>query len=238
MIYFILIAASFIAAFVSGAAGFGGALLLLPVVTLCVGSEVAVPVLTIAQLIGNLSRMAFGFKQIKWKPVGLFLITALPLSALGAFGFSVLSKSLVTRAIGLVLILLVLLKYFKILQFKPSYKTLIGGGAVVGLLSGIAGSAGPIGAAVFLSLGLTPVAYIASEATTATLMHLLKTVIYGKLVNIDMVAISTGLIMGESMVLGTFCANRIIKKMNKYKFQIYVVVLLCLVGIYMMVFSS
>lgn len=39
-IYFVLILTSFIAAFVSGAAGFGGALLLLPVVTACVGAEV------------------------------------------------------------------------------------------------------------------------------------------------------------------------------------------------------
>ncbi|MEW5920536.1 MAG: sulfite exporter TauE/SafE family protein [Bacillota bacterium] len=84
-IYSALILTSFIAAFVSGAAGFGGALLLLPVVTACVGAEVAVPVLTLAQLIGNLSRMAFGFRQIDWKSVGLFCATALPLAALGAF---------------------------------------------------------------------------------------------------------------------------------------------------------
>lgn len=107
-IYFILILTSFIAAFISGAAGFGGALLLLPVVTACVGAEAAVPVLTIAQLIGNISRMAFGLKQIDWKSVGLFCATALPLAALGAFGFSVLPKDIVSRCIGGVLIALVL----------------------------------------------------------------------------------------------------------------------------------
>ncbi len=47
----ILIFSSFVAALVSGAAGFGGFLLLLPVVTACVGAEIAVPVLTLAQLI-------------------------------------------------------------------------------------------------------------------------------------------------------------------------------------------
>ena len=109
MIYAVLILSSFIAAFVSGAAGFGGALLLLPVVTACVGAEVSVPVLTIAQLIGNLSRMAFGIKQIDWKSVELFCATALPLAALGAFGFSVLPKDMVTRCIGGVLIILVLI---------------------------------------------------------------------------------------------------------------------------------
>ncbi|MDF2654925.1 MAG: putative permease [Bacillota bacterium] len=56
----ILVLSSFIASLISGAVGFGGSILLLPAVIACVGAETAVPVLTIAQLIGNLSRMAFG----------------------------------------------------------------------------------------------------------------------------------------------------------------------------------
>lgn len=234
-IYIVLILSGFIAALISGAAGFGGALLLLPVLTLCVGAEVAVPVLTIAQLIGNLSRMAFGLKQIDWKKVALFSITAIPLSALGAFGFSIISKSIVTRGIGAVLIALVILKYYGILKFKPNNKTLIFGGAVTGLLSGLAGSAGPIGAAVFLSFGLPPVAYIASEAATATAMHIVKIIVYGKLVNIPFKAASLGLLIGIAMIFGTYVANRFIKNMKKEVFQKYVAVLLCVVGAYMLI---
>ncbi|HEX2938181.1 MAG TPA: sulfite exporter TauE/SafE family protein [Ruminiclostridium sp.] len=237
-IYFVLILTSFIAAFVSGAAGFGGALLLLPIVTACVGAAVAVPVLTLAQLIGNLSRMAFGFKQIDWKSVGLFSVTALPLAALGAFGFSVLPTAVVTRCIGGILIILVLFKATKKIEFKNSKKAMIIGGAATGLLSGLAGSGGPIGAAAFLTLGLPPVAYIASEATTATAMHILKTVIYSKLIGLDLSALLTGLAMGAAMIAGTFVANRIIKKIEKGKFQIYVAVLLCIVGAYMLIFGG
>jgi len=42
--YIILILCSFIAALISGAAGFGGSLLLLPVVTAYVVTEIAVPI--------------------------------------------------------------------------------------------------------------------------------------------------------------------------------------------------
>lgn len=217
--YAVLILSSFTAALISGAAGFGGALLLLPVLTLYAGAELAVPVLTIAQLIGNLSRMAFGLNQIEWKKVLLFSITAVPLSALGAFGFSILSKSMVTRAIGAVLILLGALKYLGILKFKPNDKTLIFGGAVTGLLSGLAGSAGPIGAAVFLSFGLPPVAYIASEAATATVMHITKILVYGKLVNLPPDTINLGLLMGLAMIFGTYVANRFIRNMKKKFFK-------------------
>lgn len=238
MVYFVLTFASFIAALVSGAAGFGGALLLLPVVTACVGAEVAVPILTLAQLIGNISRMGTGLKQIKWDAVGWFCLTALPLSALGAFGFSALPKDIVTRCIGAALILLVIFKIKKIFELKGTKRTLLIGGAITGGLSGLAGSAGPIGAAVFLSLGLPPVAYIASEAATATAMHILKTVIYSKLTSLTLEALVTGLAMGMAMVAGTLVANKFIKNMDKDKFQKYVAILLCIVGGYMLIFGG
>lgn len=238
MIYFILILASFLAALVSGAAGFGGSLLLLPIVIACVGAEVAVPVLTLAQLIGNISRMGTGLKQIKWDAVGWFCLTALPLSALGAFGFSVLPKDIVTRCIGAVLILLVFFKIKKIFELKGNKRTLLIGGAITGGLSGLAGSGGPIGAAVFLSLGLPPIAYIASEATTATAMHILKTVVYSKLTSLTLEALLTGLVMGVAMVGGTMIANKFIKNMDEDKFQKYVAILLCIVGAYMLIFGA
>ncbi len=163
----LLALAAFAAAAISGAAGFGGALLLLPLLVATVGAREAVPLLTIAQLIGNFSRVAFGCREIEWKPVGLFLLGAVPLSVLGALSFVQLPKEWVTRGIGVAILLFVLLKHFGVLQDKAGLAVLVTGGGVVGFLSGLVGSAGPLGAAVFLSLGLPPVAYIASEATTA-----------------------------------------------------------------------
>lgn len=109
------------------------------------------------------------------------------------------------------------------------------GGAATGLLSGLAGSGGPVGAAAFLTLGLPPVAYVASEAATATAVHILKTVIYSKLVVLDLSASLTGFAMGGAMAAGTFTANRIIKNMEKGRFQIYIAILLCVVGAYMLI---
>ncbi|MPM05643.1 hypothetical protein SDC9_51933 [bioreactor metagenome] len=236
--WIVLILASFLAALISGAAGFGGALLLLPVITYYIGAEAAVPVITLAQLIGNLARMASGFRQIKWSAVGWFCLTALPLSALGAFGFTVLPKDIVTRCIGGALILLVVFKMCKLFELKGSRATLLVGGAVTGGLSGLAGSGGPIGAAVFLSLGLSPVAYIASEATTAVAMHALKTVVYSKLASLTIETLLLGLAMGAAMVAGTFAANRFIRRMEKGRFQTFVAVLLCVVGLYMLIFGA
>lgn len=238
MVYLILILSSFMAALVSGAAGFGGSLLLLPIVTACTGAELAVPILTLAQLMGNIARVLSGWKEIDWRSSACFCLTALPLAALGAFGFSILPKDLVSRCIGGALILLVILKRKNIFELKGNRKTLLVGGAVTGGLSGLVGSGGPIGAAVFLSLNLSPVAYIASEASTATAMHLLKTIIYSKMSNVTPQALLVGAIMGIAMVAGTFVANKLIKNISRNKFQKYVAVLLCVVGAYMLIFGE
>lgn len=231
----VLFICSFIAALISGAAGFWGFLLLLPIVAACVGVEMAIPVLTISQLLGNISRMTAGWHEIDWKSVGWFSITSLPLAALGAFGFSLLPKDIVTRCIGLVLIILVIIKLLSGKNLPKGKNTLLIGGAITGGLSGLCGSGGPIGATVFLTLDLAPVAYIASEAATATSMHILKMIIYSKLATMTVNSLMIGVGMGVCMIFGTYVANHLIKNMNKNRFQKYVAVLLCIVGFYMII---
>ncbi|AWK53141.1 sulfite exporter TauE/SafE family protein [Clostridium beijerinckii] len=234
-IYVVLFIGSFFAAAISGAAGFGGALLLLPLLSKTIGTEIAVPILTIAQLIGNLSRAFFGFRQITWKPVFVFIIGAVPLSILGAFSFVEVPKDLITRGIGFTIILFVALKYFKVLKFKPNNITILIGGAVVGLISGLVGSAGPIGAALFLSLNLTPTSYIASEAVTAIAMHISKTIIYQKYLGIGFYTIGIGLFMGFAMILGTWAGKKIIDKMQKERFIKFVGILMTVIGLQMLI---
>jgi hypothetical protein len=233
----ILFVGGFLAAAISGAAGFGGALLLLPLLTKTIGTTMAVPVLTIAQLIGNLSRAFFGFKQIKWKPVLLFILGAVPMSILGAYSFVEVPKEIVTHLIGFAIILFVLLKYYDILKFKTTSSIIVFVGGITGFISGLVGSAGPIGAALFLSLNLPPISYIASEAMTAIAMHVTKTLIYQKYLGIGLPTLLTGLFIGISMILGTWVGMRLITKIPKKQFNKFVGLLLCIIGLQMMLFT-
>ena len=231
----LLFAAAFSAAAISGAAGFGGALLLLPLLVATVGVTQAVPLLTIAQLIGNLSRAGFGFTQIQWKPVGLFLLGAIPFSLVGALSFVQSPKELITRAIGAAILVFVALKYFGLLEIKSGRAVLIGGGGLVGFLSGLVGSAGPLGAAIFFSLGLPPVAYIASEATTALAMHGVKTVVYQHYIVLNREFWFLAALMGVAMVLGTWSAKRVIERMPRETFQRFVAIMLVAIAGYMVI---
>jgi len=235
--YIMLFAGGFLAAAISGAAGFGGALLLLPLLTKVLGVTLAIPVLTVAQIIGNLSRVWFGFNQINWKYVNIFILGAIPMAVLGAFSFINAPKELITRIVGLTIVAFVALKYFKIVKFQPNNKTMLIGGCIVGLISGLVGSAGPIGAALFLSLGLPPVSYIASEAVTAVAMHVTKIVIYQKYLDIGLRGLEIGLFIGIAMILGTWVGKKIIEKLPRVIFVKFVGILLLLIGLQMMIWG-
>jgi uncharacterized protein len=154
----------------AGAAGFGGALFLLPALTYAVGPKAAVPVLTLAQLFGNVSRAGFGWREIQWRPVLLFSAGAIFASILGARLFVQLPSPWINRSIGVLLLIVVSLRHIPIGKGMVVPENLLApAGAVVGFLSAVVGSAGPLGAVVFLGLKLPPTAYIATEAVTASL---------------------------------------------------------------------
>ena len=148
----------------------------LPVLTFTVGAKAAVPILTVAQLLGNLSRAGFGWRDIRWRPAFFFSAGAVPASIIGSRLFVALPSALILRLIGVFLLVIVALRHTRLGKRKMPEGLLAPAGAGVGFLSAVAGSAGPLGAAVFLSLHLPARAYVASEAVTAVLMHLAKSI--------------------------------------------------------------
>lgn len=233
--YALLFIGAFAAAAISGAAGFGGALLLLPILLRVVGVEAAVPLLTMAQLIGNLARVSFYCREIRWRPVGMFLIAAIPAAILGAVSFVSLPMEIGTRLIGGAILCFVLLRMSGLAKFEPSNLLLIAGGVMVGFLSGLVGSSGPLGAAIFLALGLPPTAYIASEATTALAMHAAKIFVYKSSLDLGSEFWSLGLTLGLMMILGTWASKHIVKRIPTDRFPKLVGVLLVAIALQMLI---
>jgi len=227
----ILFAVSFLSATISGAAGFGGAVVLLPVLTSIVGVKSAVPILTIGQIFGNASRVWWGRHELKWKPIIFFLLTAIPLTILGSYLFTDIDSDKIKIGIGVFLIILVIYRRTKIEKIELGESGMLIGGGLTGFLSGLAGSAGPLGAAFFLGLNLTATAYVASEAFTALIMHLTKTIVYKKYSFIEQTELYYGLFIGVAMMLGSWTGKKIIEKLNRDKFILLVEILLIISGL-------
>ncbi len=110
------------------------------------------------------------------------------------------------------------------INLKANPLLLIVGGGFVGFLSGLVGSAGPLAAAIFLSLGLPSVAYIASEGTTALVMHGVKIIMYQQYISLDQDLWVLAALMGIAMIIiiGSWTAKRIIEHIPQKKFEQYV----------------
>ena len=219
MMYLILILVGCVAGLLSGSVGFGGGMILLPTITYFYGIEVAVPVSTIAQMLSNLSKVGMGWREINWKAVGRFLILAVPFTALGAFGFAKVPKGPMTIVLSSFLIVFAVMKIMGKMQLPHKPMTMIAGGGVTGFINGLLGISGPLSSAVFLTLELAPVSYIASEATAAAVMHIVKAIVYGKLNLMSGNIFLSGLMIGCAMMLGNFIAMRCIRNVNKKLYQ-------------------
>lgn len=231
----VLVAVGLLAGLLSGSVGFGGAMVLLPVATYFFGIEVAIPTCTIAQLLSNLSRVLMGWKDVKWRSVGMFLLTAAPLTALGAYGFTIAPKVLMTRILCVFLVVFAVLKLMGKMQLPRKPATMLVGGGITGFINGLLGISGPMSSAVFLTLGFSPVSYIASEAAAATVMHVVKTIVFGKLDLINSSIIFTGLGIAAAMIAGNFISMRLIRNIHTPTYQRVVAACMIALSIFMFI---
>ena len=67
------------AATLAAVSGFGGAAVLLPALVAIFGIREVIPILTVAQLIGNGARVWFNGRELNWSVIGWFTVGAVPL---------------------------------------------------------------------------------------------------------------------------------------------------------------
>lgn len=231
----ILIIAGFVSGLLSGTVGFGGGMILLPAMTSCYGIEVAVPMCTISQLLSNIFRVASGFKSIRWRKVAFFLLPAAPLTVLGAYWFVVVPKVLMTRILCVLLIVFAFLDMTEKVRLPRSRWTMLAGGGVCGVVNGLLSLSGPISSAIFLTLGLSPVAYIASEAAASTVMHIIQISAYGGFGLISGHTVWKGLVTGAAMVFGNWIAFKKIKNLKRkiYRRTVAIVMIVCSIWLFL-----
>ena len=225
--------ATLIASALSGTVGFGGAILLLPILTGAVGVAKAVPILTVIQIVGNASRVFFAHNDIDWPAVRAYLITGVPFAMLGAYSFVSAPKAMILRVIGVAILLFIALKLVGLNKWRVQRKDLPVVGALVGYISGLIGTAGPIGAVVFMSLNLSPLAYISTDAFSSLVMHVVKSSVYhgaGSCMSADVLLMS---VMCITTIVGTYIGTKIAARIPKQAFQYAVITLVAISALQM-----
>lgn len=205
----ILFAVALVASTLAAVTGFGGAAVLLPVLVAFFGMRAAVPILTVAQLVGNGSRVWFNRRELNWRVVGWFALGGVPMALLGGYLFAAAPLTKLTRLLGAFLLLVVLWRHLRP-QLSRSFPTpafaAIGAGS--SFLSALLGSVGPIMAPFFLAYGLVKGAYIGTEALCTVVMHVTKLFAYGQAAVLGWSDALTGLALGPVMIAGSFWARK------------------------------
>lgn len=215
----ILALTALLASTLAAVTGFGGAAVLLPVLVAIFGVREAIPILTVAQLIGNGSRVWFNRQEVDWRVVAWFAAGGVPMALLGGYLFAKAPLSALTRLLGAFLLLIVVWRHVRPRRSEPfPVVTFAGIGAGASFLSALLGSVGPIMAPFFLAYGLLKGAYIGTEASSTVVMHVTKLVAYRQTDVLTWAGVLVGLTLGPIMIIGSWLGKRIVDRLPERVF--------------------
>ena len=230
--HFLLLAGgAFLASMLAAVAGFGGSAVLLPGLVLVFGVRDAIPILTVAQLIGNLSRVWFNRRELDLPVVGWFALGGVPAALIGGFLFASAPLALLTRLLGIFLIAVVVCRHTgKSSTARLPLRAFPFLGAVFSFLSALLGSVGPIMLPFFLAYGLVKGALIGTEALATVVMHVTKLFAYRSTTILTTHSITVGLALGSIMILGSFVGKKILDRLPERIFVLLIEATLIIAG--------
>jgi uncharacterized membrane protein YfcA len=157
---------------------------------------------------------------VDWRACAAYSAPAIPAAALGARTLLELPSRTVDISIGLFLVAMVPARHWLAgRRFRLSLWHLALGGAVIGYLTGIVVSTGPLSVPLFLFYGLTKGAFLATEAASSLGMYLSKSVTFERFGALTGEVALQGLIAGSSLMFGAFIAKGFVLRLEPEMFR-------------------
>jgi uncharacterized membrane protein YfcA len=220
---------------ISGIVGFGSSIMLMPVLVIVYGPLQAVPIMAIAAILANVSRVLIWWREVDWRACAAYALTAAPAAALGARTLLVLPPALIEGALGIFFLLMIPARRWLAahgLRLRPRHLLVIGAG--IGFLTGIVVTTGPITAPIFMAAGLVKGAFIATEAAGSLAVYLSKTAVFRQFGALPAPVVMQGLITGASLMAGAWVARRFVLRLHPDRFRLLMDALMLLSGLAML----
>jgi uncharacterized membrane protein YfcA len=172
---------------------------------------------------------------VDWRVTAAYSATAVPGAVLGARTLLTLPAGIVEVVLGIFFISMIFVRRWMAAQdwkLNLWHMALVGG--VIGFITGIVVSTGPINAPFILAYGLVKGAYLATEAMGSLAIYVAKVITFRSLGALPLEIMAKGLIIGSSLVAGAFIAKRVVVKLDPQKFRLMMDGLLMVAGLTML----
>lgn len=233
--FFFVLVVGLLAGTISGIVGTGSSIMLMPVLVYHYGPKEAVPIMAVAAVMANLSRILAWWHEVDWRACAAYSLTGIPAAALGARTLLVLPSHAVDIAIGLFLIAMVPVRHWLARhRLQAGLWHLAIGGAVIGYLTGIVVSTGPLSVPLFLFYGLSKGAFLATEAASSLGLYLSKSITFERFGALTPDIALKGLIAGSSLMSGAFVAKRFVLRLEPDAFRLVMDAIMISAGIVML----
>ena len=218
--YALVLVVGYIAGVVSGIVGTGATIILLPVLVFAFGPREAIPIMAIVALMSNFAKITSWWKEIDWRATAAYAAGGIPGAALGARTLLILPERAVDIALGLFFLAMIPgRRWLAARNFKIGLWLLVLAGAVIGFLTGIVVSTGPISVPIFTAHGLVKGAFIATEAASSLALYISKAITFRTFGALPTDIVLKGLIAGSSVMAGTYTARLIVERLSVATFQ-------------------
>jgi uncharacterized membrane protein YfcA len=162
-------------------------------------------------------------------------VTGIPAAAVGARTLLILPSRIVDIAIGLFLILMIpTRRWLAAHKFNVTLVHLAIVGAIVGFLTGIVVSTGPISVSIFITYGLVKGAFLATEAASSLAVFGSKALTFQFYGALAPAVLAKGFITGTSLMAGAFIAKGFVLRLDPGTFRAVLDVLLFVSGLAML----
>jgi uncharacterized protein len=213
--YLFVLVLGLFAGTLGGVVGTGSSLVLMPALVIQFGPREAVPIMAIAAIMGNLGRVIAWWRHIQWRSCAAYCATAIPGAILGARLLLTIPPGVAELALGIFFLSLIPFRRWLSrheIRLTLGYLALLG--APLGLLTGLVVSTGPLTVPLFTFHGLERGALLGTEAAASIGMYGAKVGTFRMLGALPPDVILEGLIVGVTLMAGSFIGRFIVLKMS------------------------
>jgi uncharacterized protein len=218
--YLLVLLVGYVAGTVSGIVGTGATIILLPVLVFAFGPRAAVPIMAIVALMSNFAKITTWWKEVDWRATAAYALGGVPAAALGARTLLILPEKAVDVALGVFFLTMIPGRHWLASRkIRLGFGGLALCGAVIGFLTGIVVSTGPLSVPAFSAYGLVKGAFIATEAAGSLALYIAKAATFRSFGALPFDIVLKGLISGTSVMAGTYTARLIVERLSVATFQ-------------------